>query len=186
MTLTCSQMDVLISFYIDGDLSSSLKFQVEEHIKSCTTCRAKYDIVKSMIYEIKKNVEVENNLSKNNSNKNELEATSVQYRLFKNSLSSYIDNELSNEENIKIKKYAINNSRARQDLQDNYNIRRILNDSFKKTKSEVKQDFSKNILKKLELGDDDNLGIHPIIKLLMLFMITVFVISLLILISLRV
>ena len=44
MKLTCAQMDVLISFYIDGELSSSLKQQVEEHMQKCSTCRAKYDI----------------------------------------------------------------------------------------------------------------------------------------------
>ena len=31
MNLTCAQMDVLLSFYIEGELSSALKTQVEEH-----------------------------------------------------------------------------------------------------------------------------------------------------------
>ena len=53
MNITCSQMDVLISFYIDGDLSSNLKKQVEEHMKNCSVCRAKYEIVKSMIEDLK-------------------------------------------------------------------------------------------------------------------------------------
>ena len=37
MNLTCAQMDVLISFYIDDELSSVLKKQVEEHLKNCAT-----------------------------------------------------------------------------------------------------------------------------------------------------
>ena len=56
MKLTCTQMDVLISFYIDGDLSPSLKIQVEEHIKKCSTCRAKYEIINSMITDLRENL----------------------------------------------------------------------------------------------------------------------------------
>ena len=58
MKLTCAQMDVLISFYIDGGLSSSLKSQVDEHLKMCPTCRAKFDIIKSMITDLKNNLKL--------------------------------------------------------------------------------------------------------------------------------
>ena len=53
MKLTCAQMDVLISFYIDGDLSNNLKSEVEEHLKNCSNCRAKFDIIKSMLSDLK-------------------------------------------------------------------------------------------------------------------------------------
>ena len=56
-------MDVLISFYIDGDLSSSLKSQVEEHIKNCASCRAKYDIIKNMLVDLKNNFNYEEKAS---------------------------------------------------------------------------------------------------------------------------
>lgn len=173
MKLTCAQMDVLISFYIEGDLSTSLKSQVEEHIKSCPTCKAKFDIIKSMLSDLKNCFDIEQNedfLSQKN-------VTSQQYRLFKTDLSAYIDNELTNNESIKIKKFTINNPKARQDLQDSYNIRKLMNDSFSKTKSEARQDFSRNILRKLELEEEINLGIHPAIKLLIGFTITVFVLT---------
>ena len=162
MKLTCAQMDVLISFYIDGDLSPSLKTQVEEHMKSCSTCRAKYDIIKSMLTDLKNTFDLDNESisSKNISNN----TTSQQYRVFKNNLSAYIDNELSSEESIKIKKFTINNPDARKDLEENYNIRKLMNDSFNKTKSDSRQDFSKNILKQLEIEEDGCLGFHPAIK----------------------
>ena len=75
MNITCSQMDVLISFYIDGDLSSNLKKQVEEHMKNCSVCRAKYEIVKSMIEDLKQT------LNEDSENKNEFhtKTTSSQY-----------------------------------------------------------------------------------------------------------
>lgn len=184
MKLTCAQMDVLISFYIDGDLSSALKAQVEEHMKNCATCRAKYDIIKSMISDLKNNFDLESEpaATKPYSTK----VTSQQYRLFKNDLSAYIDNELPSDENIKIKKFTINNAQARQDLEDSYNIRKLLNDSFRKTKAEARHDFSKNVLRQLELEEEVNLGIHPAIKIVIGFTILVLVITSFVLMSLSV
>ena len=187
MKLTCAQMDVLISFYIDGDLSSTLKVQVEEHIKNCATCRAKYDIIKGMLVELKKNLSMpEENSLKNNDNKYSTQVTSQQYRLFKNNISAYIDNELTDEENLKIKKFAINNSIARKDLESNFNIRKLMNDSYKKTKAESKQDFSKGVLKQLELEEEATSGFHPLIKLIIFFTILVLVATSLVLMSLSV
>lgn len=181
MKLTCAQMDVLISFYIDGDLSNSLKSQVEEHIKLCPTCRAKFDIIKSMLLELKNSVVLENE------NKNALEPQkeiSQQYRIFKNNLSAYVDNELNEDESIKLKKFAIHNKDARKDLENTYNIRKLMNESFKKSKNETKRDFSKHVLRQLEIEDEDTLGIHPAIKLLIFFTVSVFLFTSLVLIAL--
>ena len=187
MKLTCAQMDVLISFYIDGDLSSSLRTQVEEHMESCSTCRAKYDIIKSMLSDLKCSFELD---SGENTNKKSTdyttEATSSHYRVFKNNLSAYIDNELPNDENIKIKKFAINNTKARQDLEDSFNIRKLMNDSFLKTKSEARQDFSRSVLRQLEFEDEANWNIHPVIKLLIGFTMTVLVLTAIVLMTLSV
>ena len=97
--------------------------------------------------------------------------------MFKNNLSAYIDNELSNEENVKIKKFTINNSKARQDLEENYTIKKMMNNSFNKTKNETKHDFTRSILRQLELEEEVNLGIHPLIKMIILFTLTVLVLS---------
>ena len=184
MKLTCSQMDVLISFYIDGDLSSSLKSQVEEHIKNCASCRAKYDIIKNMLVDLKNNFNYEEKASGDKKEEKFCtKVTSQQYRLFKDNLSAYIDNELTNDENLKIKKFAINNSNARDDLESVYNIRRIMNDSFKKTKAEAKSDFSKSVLNQLEFEDEAVSGFHPVIKLIFAFVIIVLVLTSLVLMS---
>lgn len=178
MKLTCSQMDVLISFYIEGELSHALKQQVEEHIKSCSTCRAKYDIIKSMLTELKNNLDLDKeHCKKEVAQTREASTISEQYRLFKNNLSAYIDNELPDEENIKIKKFAINNTKARQELEDSYNIRRLMNESFRKTKAESRHDFSKNVIKQLELEGEAVSGIHPVIKLLIVFVLVTLIIT---------
>ena len=190
MNLTCSQMDVLISFYIEGDLSQSLKKKVEDHLQSCSSCRAKYDIIKSMVTDLRNSFAKEEETEEEISNKNPAlhfpQSKSLQYRLFKNNLSAYIDNELPNDENIKIKKFTINNINARQDLEDSYEIRKLMNDSFRKTKADIRHDFSRSVLKQLELEEDATLGFHPAIKLLIAFTLSVLIITSLVLISLSV
>ena len=183
MKLTCTQMDVLISFYIDGDLSKALKSQVEEHLRECPNCRAKYDIIKSMLADLKNSFDVQEEYAPSEVSSS---CTSQQYRLFKNNLSAYIDNELNNEDKIKIKKFTINNKNARKALEDSYNIKKLMNDSFRKTKSDAKQDFSRSVLKQLELEEEATSGFHPAIKLLIAFTVSVLVLTTIILFSLSV
>lgn len=171
MKLSCSQMDVLISFYIEEELSSSLKKQVEEHLRNCSICRAKFDIIKNMIDDLK-------NCFEEDSSKDEYHTkvtTSQQYRAFQNNLSAYLDNELDNNENLKLKKFTINNKTARKELQANYNLRKLMNNSFQKTKLSNKQDYSKSILRKLEIEDETSFNLHPLVKSLIgfLFLITI-------------
>ena len=177
MEITCTQMDVLISFYIEGDLSKVLKGKVEEHLKNCPTCRAKFEIINSLLKDLKESVENEQE-----------EALSTiqnsQYRLFQNNLSAYVDNELPPEENIKIKKFTINNKKARKELENTYSIRKLMNDSFQKTKSESRQDFSKNVMKQLDMSSEASLGFHPLLKVAIAFVLTVLVLSAIIVFSL--
>lgn len=176
MEITCAQMDVLLSFYIEGDLSKALKIKVEEHLKKCSACRAKYNIVKTMLEDLKASVDTKEEILSANSNS--------QYRIFQNNLSAYIDNELPAEESIKIKKFTINNKQARKELEDTYNIRRIMSDSFEKTKLDAKQDFSKNVIKQLSPNEEYNLSFHPVLKLAIAFVMTVLVLSTIIIFSL--
>ena len=180
MEITCFQMDVLLGFYIEGDLSKTLRKKVEEHMQKCPACRAKYNIISSLYEDLQDSVYDEEKFktrvapSSNNSE---------EPLIFKNKLSAYIDNELPQEENIKIKKYVINNKTARKNIEDACRIRKLMNDSFKKTKSESKADFSKKILKQLDICDENYLTFSPIIKVGFAFVMTVFVISAIIIFS---
>lgn len=177
MEITCAQMDVLISFYIEGDLSRALKLKVEDHLKNCPTCRAKFDIIKSMLNDLRCSIdEKEEEMF--------TVASNSQYKVFQNNLSAYIDNELPQEENIKIKKFTINNKKARKELEDTYNIRKLMSDSFHKTKSEAKHDFSRNVLKQLNLNEEDSLAFNPVLKVGVAFVMTVLVLSAIIVFSL--
>ena len=59
-----------------------------------------------------------------------------------------------------------------------------MNDSFKKSKSEARQDFSKNVLKQLEIEDEALLCFHPAIKLLIIFTLSVLIFTALVIFSL--
>ena len=170
MEITCIQMDILISFYIEGDLSESLKEKVEEHLKNCPTCKAKFNIINSLFSDIK-----------TNSNKEKIYTTNThstkQYQFFKNNLSAYIDNELPEEECIKMRKYTIGNKKARKDLEDNYHIRKLMRDSFKKAKTPTNSDFSKDILKQIEQNDKNTYTFNPLITVAFSFVMSVLLIS---------
>ena len=98
--------------------------------------------------------------------------------------SAYVDNELPAEENIKIKKFTINNKKARKELEDTYNIRRLMSESFNKSKSEAKKDFTRNVIKQLNPQDEYNLSFHPVLKLAFAFIMTVLVLAAIIVFSL--
>jgi len=177
MEITCLQMDVLISFYIEGDLSQSLKEKVEEHLQKCPNCRAKYDIIYSLFSEMRSinDTELQKNDICNTSN-----CTSQNYRVFKNNLSAYIDNELNTEDSIKLKKYTINNKNARKELEDAYNIRKLMNDSFNKTKNQAKNDFSKKIVKQIRENNTKSMNFNALIKVGAAFVMTTLTLSVII------
>jgi len=174
MEITCLQMDVLISFYIDGELSENLRDQVDEHIKKCPVCRAKYNIISSVFADMNKKAKKQqaiNDLYTTNMH------TSEQYQFFKKNLSAYVDNELPEEENVKIRKYAISNKKARKELEDSYQIRKLMKNSFKKTQSETKPDFSKNVMKQLHNDEKNELGFNPLISVAFAFVMSVLLIA---------
>ena len=92
----------------------------------------------------------------------------VQGSKFKNyeySLDSnaYIDNELDDENNIKIKKLTINNKKARRYLEDSYALRQVISNSFEKEKNDMRYDFSKKVLLALDF-DEKDYTLNPFIK----------------------
>ena len=180
MKITCGQMDILISFYMEGELSKCLKETVEEHLRECKSCYDKYEMVKTLYSDMRKGVftnrfdESENIFSNNTEREN----------IFKTNLSAYIDNELPENESIKMKKIAITNETARKELEDSYNIRRLMHDSFKKTKAESKQDYARVVLKQLQMDNEAQMEFHPAVTLLIVFTMTVLIVTTIVLLIL--
>ena len=148
--LTCTQVNALLSFYIDDKLSAQLKQFVDAHLDVCPTCRAKLEALRSMIKSLR---DVHEKLSNVNSYKEET-VKKFQNEEFKTNLSAYIDNELNDIENIKIKKQIVSNPKARQEFENLYNLKKTMHHSFERTRNELKEDFSKIIMRKIDIQED--------------------------------
>ncbi|MDD3436328.1 MAG: zf-HC2 domain-containing protein [Candidatus Gastranaerophilales bacterium] len=174
VNLTCTQVSALLSFYIDDKLSNQLKQFVEAHLEICPTCNAKLEALRSMIKSLR---EVHEKLSVVKSGAEEY-AQSEQNNDFSINLSAYIDNELSDEENLKVKKYIISNPKARQDLEKMYKLKKIMQNSFDKAKNNSKGDYSKFILRRIDMHEEIY-GPDSFAKVVALFIIilTVFTIT---------
>lgn len=157
--LSCEQVTALLTFYAEDKLSAKLSKYIKEHLDNCPECREKY-------------IQLQNLLKRfNEIQTEEIENPYVtkQYEDFKTNLSAYIDNELDDLENIKIKKIAISNPLARQDLENIYTFKRLLHSAFEKTKSEFKGDYSKDIICQLRQECLKEHKIDPFVKITIIF-----------------
>lgn len=177
MSLTCTQVSALLSFYIDDKLSHQLKQFVEAHLEVCPACRAKLEALRSMVKSLK---EVHQKLSEMKADEDD-GLPSPQYDAFKVNLSAYVDNELNDEDNIKVKKYIISNPKARKELENLYHLQKTMHNSFEKAKHDAKDDFSKYILKRIDIHEEVY-GPDSFAKVVALFVLilTVFTITALI------
>lgn len=154
VNLTCTQVGALLSFYIDDKLNDQLKQFVEAHLEVCPTCRAKLESLKNMINGLREVHEKLKEISTDDVEVGEDSPQSAQYDAFKVNLSAYVDNELCDEENIKVKKYIISNPKARKDLENIYNLKKLMANSFDKSKNDMKDDYSKYILKRIDIQEE--------------------------------
>lgn len=144
--LTCNQVNALLSFYVEDKLNEQLKKYIEYHLSICPKCYEKYQKLKKLVNNF---TEISKKINSDEDEELDNPYINRQYEDFKSNLSAYIDNELTDEENIRIKKIAISNPIARKDLEDIYTFKRLLHSSFDKTKNNAKEDFSKNVLSQI-------------------------------------
>ncbi len=142
--LTCEQVGAIITFYIEGKLSETLQKAVKHHLDICPECSAKFDAIMNMLKR-----GVQDKISENSDNEAQNKIKNKQYAEFKANLSAYIDNELDDRENIRIKKITISNPMARKDLEEMYAFKKLLHNSFDKTRTDLRYDFSKNVLNQM-------------------------------------
>lgn len=129
---TCNQVETLLGYYIEGTLAPSLSEIVKEHIKNCSKCQKKFELLKTVMKQY------DNSNDRINEHKSDSELIG--------NLSAYMDNELDTSENVKIKKMTISNPSARQKLESMYKFQKLLYSAYEKTKNDTKFDYSKNII----------------------------------------
>lgn len=138
INLNCNQIESLINFYIEGKLAPSLNKCIKKHLEKCHKCSKKIQDLQNSVSGV---------------NQNYYEAKQNSDKEFHNNLSAYVDNELDTLENVKIKKIAISNPTARQELEAMYKYQKLLHSAYEKTKSNTKIDYSKNIMSIINESD---------------------------------
>ena len=165
MDLSCSQVEMLLSFYFDGELKENLRAKVEEHLEVCPTCKEKYRILTELLTGLREGV-AEVAMRQNFGDTTVLPDTGEKVQSdYKESLSAYVDNELDDEENIRVKKLTINNKKARKYLEDSYALKHVLKSAYDKSLSEMKKDYTKNVLSSLDL-EGQEYTLNPFVKVL--------------------
>lgn len=162
--LNCNQVITLLTFYIENKLDENLARCVRDHLNSCPKCQEKYTKLKRILEnfsEIKTKINEETEVDIK-------QYETPQYETFKANLSAYIDNELSDNESIKIKKIAISNPLARRDLEEVYAFKQLLQSSFNRTKNDLKHDYAKRTLEKMYTAPQPK-ELQPFYKLVGIF-----------------
>ena len=143
--LSCEQVIALLTFYIEKKLTNKLMLEVEYHLNSCGKCKTKYAKLLNLYEnyeEIKENIDNTSYFEQEN-------FAQAKYKNFTENLSAYIDNELDENENIKIKKIAIINPEARLALENMLNFQYQIKSAFDITKSKLKKDYAAEIINSL-------------------------------------
>ncbi len=142
--LTCNQVSALINFYIEGKLNPRLREYVDNHIAKCPACKKKIEELQKILSAYKSTI----NAPQDTQSEPELHPE------FIGNLSAYVDNELDSNDNIKIKKMTISNPTARKELETMYKFKKVIHSAYEKTKNDTKFDYSKNIMTKIQDGNE--------------------------------
>lgn len=122
--MNCKQIKQLLYFYIYNELNNpELDDYISEHLEECDDC---YEFYEDLIDEIQDNKNLE-------------------------MLSAYIDNELSEKENLQVKKNIILNKSTRDEFEKISSLKHLIKNFFSKQENSVKDDYSKLIFRKLDL-----------------------------------
>lgn len=149
MKITCKQFEELIPFYINDELSNALKNAFVEHLHNCPHCHIKFNMLNSIVSDLK---DAYNQIIFESSNdKNDIYND---FNELNSNLSAYIDNELNDDINVQIRRSIISKPALRKKLENLYNIRKLMTNSFNDEKNKLRTDFSKDIIKKLHTKSD--------------------------------
>lgn len=151
--LTCNQVTALLTYYVENKLNKQLAHDIEYHLSICPECKKKFIQLQKIMNNFS---DIAEKITQPDKSFENTEKNDKRYEDFKINLSAYIDNELSDEENLKVKKFAISNPIARKDLEDIYNFKRLLHASFEKTKNDSKEDFTKITLNQIYAMNSTN------------------------------
>ena len=158
--MNCNQFEGLITFYLDDELSESLKQSFEEHMQECSACKMKYKVISSIIGDIK--TAYNKIINDNYPQKADYVECGAEHEHPKYpveilpddispiDLSAYVDNELTDDNNIRIRRSIVSKPKIRTKIEKLYKLKKILYSSFNEQKNKMKSDFSKEVLKNVD------------------------------------
>lgn len=175
MKINCKQFEELIPFYINDELGENLKKAFVEHLHNCPNCHVRFNMLNSIVNDLK---EAYDNLvfDSNEEEKIKIEAITEEDSITNTNLSAYIDNELNDDLSIQIRKNIIAKPILRKKIENLYNLRKIMTDSFNKKKNGLKSDFSKDVIKRIQAKQEEKESFLPCIFFL-IFVVSVLIIS---------
>lgn len=169
MKITCEQFEGLITFYLNGELSENMREAFEEHLSKCTTCHIRFNMLNSIIKELK---DAYAQIIADNNSASEMETKPSSEEQFQDKeLSAYIDNELPDEYNVKIRKNIIGKPILRNKIEKLYNLRKGIFDSYEDEKNNLKKDFSKEIIKQFSNKSDGHIYFQCVLFVMIIVVI---------------
>lgn len=148
--MNCKQIQNLLYYYIYNELNPALQEYISMHLEECPICTEHYS---KLAKEIKTNKNFEQ-------------------------LSAYIDNELSEKENIQVKKNIITNKNIRNKYEKLCSLKSLLQSSMLRQEYNFKKDFSKSVLKNLNLSNNTKLLYQEITGIFIIIFMGLFLITL--------
>ena len=146
--MACSQVTSLLSYYIDGKGSAQITYFIEQHLKHCKTCRERYQFLLRAVSDIREvKSQVDNIIPQ------QCVPISAYSNSFKEKMSAYLDNELTDEESLRFRRYAIANPPVRTELEGMFKVKNAMNTLFEKTKNDLKEDFSKDVINEVKMEE---------------------------------
>lgn len=133
--LTCEEINSLLSAYIDNELSTQDREKVENHLKTCTDCNNKYlefINIRNLLQLSSQHLSDEINRPFE-SRKLRPDLSNIDLcREVSDSLSAYLDGELSDEEIYKIAIHLEDCRACRRDLEELKELKKVINEHAQK------------------------------------------------------
>lgn len=178
MKINCKQFEELIPFYINNELGENLKKAFIEHLHNCPNCHIRFNMLNSIVNDLK-NAYNHLTFDSNEEEHIKIEAMADEDTNTNANLSAYIDNELNDDISIQIRKNIVAKPILRKKVENLYNLRKIMTNSFNKEKNNLKTDFSRDVIKRIQSKHEEKESFLPCI-LFIVFVITVLTMSLIV------
>lgn len=144
----CLKVQSMLSLYIDNKLSDISANFVSAHLKICPSCKEKYLKLKELIANMHK--AYEHIIAQSKIMHKESIFNIREYEKFHSNVSPYLDNELSEQEDIDFREYLNKSLHAQEELRNAYEVNKAVQNSFKNFRNGLKTDLSKKIISRLK------------------------------------